>query len=145
MAAPQTLQNHARLDPPYHFFALPILLINVIVAIVLLVRHLDQFGLYGWWVVVSLALLVGVGNSRPSALRAQDRTIRLEEKLRYAALLSAEQNARAQALTLRQIIALRFASDAELPGLIDRSLAENLSGKQIKLAIANWRPDTLRV
>jgi hypothetical protein len=78
-------------------------------------------------------------------MTAQDRIIRLEEKLRFAALLPPELLARSQALTVRQIIGLRFASDGELPALVKRALDENLSEKQIKQAINNWRPDYLRV
>jgi hypothetical protein len=95
--------------------------------------------------VMSFAFFFAVGTSRQFALKDQDRIIRLEEKLRYASLLAPAQVVRAQALTLQQIIALRFASDAELPGLIDRAIAESLAPKQIKQAITDWRADYNRI
>jgi hypothetical protein len=87
-------------------------------------------------------MLAGV--ARSSALRVQDRIIRLEEQLRYQRLLTAELLAASGALTIKQIIALRFASDAELPALMQRTLSEHLEPKAIKQAVTNWRPDYLR-
>ena len=72
--------------------------------------------------------------------------IRLEENLRYQKILSPELAKQAEALTPAQIIALRFASDAELPGLVQQTLDGKFEkGKDIKLAIKNWRGDDLRV
>jgi hypothetical protein len=105
----------------------------------------DHPHLFPWWIVMSIVLLFAVGRARMHSLTAQDRVIRLEEKLRYAALLSPDDLARSHALTIRQIIALRFASDAELPTLLHRTLNENLTEKQIKQSITTWRPDYLRV
>jgi hypothetical protein len=75
----------------------------------------------------------------------QDRVIRLEERLRYTQLLTPADLARTHALTLHQIVALRFASDAELPALLNRTLSENLAPKQIKQSIQSWRPDHTRI
>jgi hypothetical protein len=94
---------------------------------------------------MALALLLLAVSARTYALRVQDRVIRLEERLRYQRLLPSDLLAASQSLTLRQIIALRFASDAELPALVQRTLRANLEPKAIKQAITNWRADDLRV
>ena len=142
----QNYKNHTRFHPPFHFFVLPILLLNFFFAIWALIRHWPNHAhLFSWWIVLSIVLFMGFGLTRSYALKAQDRIIRLEEKLRFTALLPADLLARSQALTVRQIIGLRFASDAELPALVKRALDENLTEKQIKQAITNWRPDYLRV
>lgn len=146
MPEPQNYKNHTRFHPPFHFFVLPILLLNFFFAIWALIRHWPNHAhLFSWWIVLSIVLFMGFGLTRSYALKAQDRIIRLEEKLRFTALLPADLLARSQALTVRQIIGLRFASDGELPALVKRALDENLSEKQIKQAINNWRPDYLRV
>jgi hypothetical protein len=146
MPAPQTYQNHGRFDPPIHFFAVPILLINFFVWVgISIVHHRHGLPLHIWIAVVSLALLVAVVRGRLNDLKNQDRIIRLEERLRYAALLSPSDLTASAALTLRQIVALRFASDGELPRLITRTLAESLAPKQIKESIVTWRPDYDRV
>jgi hypothetical protein len=150
MSEPQSFKNHARFDPPMHFFVVPILLANVITCIVVTVKialnhESKMLGLHIWLVVVSLALLVLAVNSRLKDLKVQDRVIRLEERLRYAALLPPAELAASSTLTLQQIVALRFASDAELPALISRALKESLDPKQIKQSIVTWRPDTHRV
>jgi hypothetical protein len=146
MPEPQNYKNHTRFHPPFHFFVLPILLLNFFFAIWALIRHWPNHAhLFSWWIVLSIVLFMGFGLTRSYALKAQDRIIRLEEKLRFTALLPADLLARSQALTVRQIIGLRFASDAELPALVKRALDENLTEKQIKQAITSWRPDYLRV
>jgi hypothetical protein len=146
MPTPQSAQSHTRWDPLFHFFVLPALLLNIFFAIFLLVHHWPVHSVpLGWWVFLSIVLLIGVGKSRGNALKAQDRIIRLEERLRFAALLSAEENARSHALTESQLIALRFASDDEIPALVKRTLDENLTPKQIKESINRWRPDYFRV
>jgi hypothetical protein len=146
MPEPQTLKNHARFDPPYHFFLLPILLFNLIFAVTYLIRHWpDHVHLFIWWIVMSIAVILLAFKARAYALQAQDRVIRLEERLRFATLLPAELLARSSALTEAQIIGLRFASDAELPALVKRTLDENLTRKQIKESIVDWKPDYFRV
>jgi hypothetical protein len=146
MPAPQTCKNHTRFDPPWHFFIAPLLLLNVVLAIVAIVRHWpDHAHLYIWWLVMAIVGLMAVGKARAHSTKVQDRVIRLEERLRMAALLSADDLARSKALTEDQYIGLRFASDAELPALVKRTLDENLTKKQIKEAIVTWRPDYFRV
>jgi hypothetical protein len=139
MPEPQNYKNHTRFDPSWHFF-------NIFFAIAVTIHHWPQHRvLFCWYILVSIALFMAVGKARAHSMVVQDRVIRLEEKLRYQALLPPDLLARSQALTVRQIIALRFASDAELPALIQRALSENLSEKQIKQSITTWRPDYLRV
>ncbi|HEX7316826.1 MAG TPA: DUF6526 family protein [Pyrinomonadaceae bacterium] len=142
--SPQTYENHTRWHAPFHFFLAPVLLTNVIVAIIQLVRDpgLDR----GWWLVVSIALVVSGALTRVNPLKAQDRVIRLEESLRYYQLLPEELARRAASLTTAQTVALRFASDEELEGLVREVLAGRLTKPdEIKRAVKNWRPDTLRV
>ena len=144
-AQPQTFQNHAANDP-IHMPALLILVINVLVALVWsFVAHSPGLPLRMWVVLLSAALLLSSMKARSNAQRVQDRLIRLEERLRYAAVLSPDEAKQARTLPLPKLIALRFASDAELPALIDRTLREDLSPKQIKQAIADWQPDMHRV
>jgi hypothetical protein len=142
--SPQTYENHTRWHAPFHFFLAPVLLTNVIVAVVQLVRdpNLDR----GWWLVVSVALVVMGALARVNPLKAQDRIIRLEESLRYYQLLPEELAARAASLTTAQTVALRFAPDEELEGLVREVLEGRLTKPdEIKRAIKSWRADTLRV
>jgi hypothetical protein len=146
MPAPQSYKNHTRYDPLFHFTIVPLALIAFFGAIHLTIHDWPRHhGAHILWILLSLLAILIAGMARSSALRAQDRLIRLEERIRYAALLSPADLAASEALTLRQIIALRFASDAELPSLITRTLAENLPPKQIKESIVTWRPDETRV
>ena len=140
----QTYDNHTRWHAPFHFFLAPVLLTNVIVAIVQLVRdpNLDR----GWGLVVAIALLVLAALVRLNPLRAQDRVIRLEESLRYYQVLPEELAQRAASLTTAQTVALRFAPDEELEGLVHEVLEGRLTKPgDIKRAVKNWRADTLRV
>lgn len=140
---PQTYANHARRDPAFHFFLIPVLLITLIATIVHLVRH-PHLG-SAWHVVLAFALLVLAFRARQYAVKVQGRVIRLEERLRLATLLPEPLRGRIGELEIRQLIALRFASDAETPALVERALTEKLTAKQIKQAIQNWRPDNFRV
>jgi Family of unknown function (DUF6526) len=140
---PQTYANHARLDPWYHFFLAPITLIIFIASIVHLVRHPHVWGAVH--VILAFALFMLVLKVRSYPLKVQDRVIRLEERLRLTALLPEPLRARMNELDVRQLIALRFASDAEIPALVERTLNEKLAPKQIKQAIQNWRADNFRV
>lgn len=144
-AQPQTYQNHTARDA-VHTPVLLILLVNILVSIIWAsVAHTPGLPLRMWVVLLSAALFVSSLKARTNAQRVQDRLIRLEERLRYQALLTPAEATAALALPLPKLIALRFASDAELPTLIHRALAEDLTPKQIKQAITNWRPDTHRV
>lgn len=146
MSAPQNFKNHGRVDPPFHFFVLPVLALNFFISIYLSIHHWpDHWFLYLWWIVVSFALLVLALKTRINALKVQDRIIRLEENLRLASLLSPADLAHVRELDIKQIIALRFASDAELPALVHKTITQGLEPKAIKQNIANWRADNYRV
>ncbi|MBI2677871.1 MAG: hypothetical protein HYX28_03725 [Candidatus Koribacter versatilis] len=139
----QNLANHTRFDPPFHFFIVPVVLITSIAIAVRAFRDPNWWNL--WMIVVAVAAATAVLKIRLNALRVQDRLIRLEERLRMAALLPAAMHSRIPELTDAQCIGLRFASDEELPGLVKRTLDEKLSRKDIKKAITKWRPDYSRV
>ncbi len=146
MPTTQSYSNHARFDPSFHFFVLPVLLLNLIFSVYVTIHRFPEHrALFHWWIVMSIALIILAGRVRGYALKAQDRVIRLEERQRLATLLPPPELASSHALTEAQLIALRFASDAELPALVRRTLAENLTPKQIKQSITNWRPDHFRV
>jgi hypothetical protein len=140
---PQNLSNHTRLDPPFHFFILPVFAISLIVTIVHLVR---RPGLHSAWLVVFMvAAIAAIFKIRLYSLRVQDRVIRLEERLRFATLLDPALRSRIAEFTESQFVALRFASDAELPALAARALSQKLSNSEIKKSIQHWRPDYWRV
>ena len=140
---PQSLSNHDRYDPPFHFFVLPVFAITVIVAIVDAFRH-PGWGT-AWLVVFAVAATTAVLKARAYALKVQDRVIRLEERLRMAILLDKPLRARMTELSESQLIGLRFASDAELLALFQRAIDEKLSRSDIKKAITEWSPDYSRV
>lgn len=143
LSKPQTYANHGRLDPAFHFFVVPVLVINVLFRGVVAYHRRDL--LTHWDIVVAIALLLLALIARMYALRVQDRVIRMEERIRIAAVASPATLARMDDFTIRQLVALRFAPYAELGQLADRTLAEQLTSQQIKQAIVNWRPDTYRV
>ena len=140
----QTLGTHRRWIPAWHFFAVPILLINVFVVAVNFVR--DPRLINGWAVLVAIALFLGIFLSRSMPLRAQDRIIRLEERGRLERVLPADLRGRIGDLTADQLIGLRFAPDDEVPELARRALGGELKTRvDIKRAIRSWRPDHMRV
>lgn len=140
---PQSFANYKRRQPLFHFFVVPVLITNLIVVIVYLVLHPGL--LTAWLLILSTALLMLAFLSRINPIKVQDRLIRLEEHLRLAALLSEPARPRISELTERQLIALRFASDAEIPQLVEETLRDKLGPKEIRKRIQNWRPDCFRV
>jgi hypothetical protein len=140
---PQSYANHTRRDPGFHFVLIPLVFVAVILSVISLVRHP---GLHSsLWILLAVALLLTAGKARSYALKVQDRVIRLEERLRLSLLLPEAARPRIAELTEPQLIALRFASDAELPALALRAVNEGLTSKQIKTSIQSWRADTFRV
>lgn len=146
--AEQTYANHRRVVPAYHLVATGILTINLGWSIFRLVQPLPGVGLFDrvLAVAVAVALLIVLLYARTFPLRAQDRVIRLEERLRLQALLPADLAPRIGELRTGQLIALRFAGDDEVADLTRRVLAGELkTQKEIKQAIRAWRADHLRV
>ena len=141
----QNYANHIRFMPLFHFVLLPVMLLTLIGSIVNLVESIgDHQRLYSaaLIVVLSAALIVLCFLSRIFALTAQDRAIRAEENLRHLSLTGKLLDPR---LGIRQVIALRFAPDAEFPALANRAAEGNLAPNAIKQAVKIWRVDTHRV
>lgn len=140
----QNLKNHGKYVPSYHFFTLPVFGINFVWSLFRLRSLGFSFaGLFG--VFLAAALVVLALRARLFALAVQDRLIRLEERLRYERVLPEELRWRSDELTVDQFVSLRFASDAELLGLMKKVLDEKVtSRKSIKQMIKKWRPDYLR-
>jgi len=144
MAETQNYSNHVRWYPLVHFVISPLLILTLIYLAVRLYQE-PSWDRGVWVVFCFLVILVSLA-ARLQALTAQDRVIRLEERLRYMDILSPELARRSADLTTGKIISLRFASDEELPELVEQVLDGKLStAKEIKTAIKNWRGDHLRV
>lgn len=140
----QNFANHAKYVPAFHFFVLPVLFLNIGWSI-----HLWKASLWSFdgaiWVLTSVAILVGFLFARLFALSVQDRVIRMEERQRCERLLPTDLQARIVEFEPGQLVALRFASDAELPALARKVLDEKVKDrKAIKRLVKNWRADYLR-
>lgn len=147
---PQTLANHARWDPPFHFFILPIFALGLILSLIHFFAHITHGDMRDHihsflLILLALALLTLMLKVRFYSIKVQDRVIRLEERLRLTQLLQEPLRSRVPELTEGQLCGLRFASDGEVPKLVERALNEKLSRADIKKAIQNWRPDYWRV
>jgi hypothetical protein len=143
MANAQNFENHAKFLPPFHFFIAPVLLINVVWCAVRAVRAFSPWAVMTLLVAIALFLLAFV--SRIMVLTVQDRLIRLEMRLRLLQVLPAELRARIPEFSTSQLVALRFASDGELPDLVRKVLQDNLTDRRaIKKLIRDWQPDFLR-
>jgi len=140
---PQTLANHGRLDPLFHIVVVPVFGLSAIAATIHFLWRPSAHS--AAFFVLSVAALIAIFKIRLYPLKVQDRVIRLEERMRLSMLLPEPLRARIPELTESQLIALRFASDAELPDLASRALNEKLSQADIKKAIKVWRPDYWRV
>lgn len=141
----QTYANHRQSVPLYHYVLVPVLLLTLIGSIVNLVRSWgDHVRLYSasLILVLSAAMLVLTFLARIFALKAQDRAIRAEENLRHFAMTGKLLDPR---LGIRQVIALRFAPDAEFVALASKAAEDKLPPDAIKRAIRSWRADTYRV
>jgi hypothetical protein len=139
----QHLRNHTRFVPLFHYVAAPILLVNLGYAVVLFYRLRNWESLLG--ALVAAALLILLTTARSFATTVQDRVIRLEEQLRFERLFPADLSARIPEFTREQFVALRFASDRELPDLARAVLDQRIhDGSAIKQMVREWRADYLR-
>jgi hypothetical protein len=139
----QSYAKHARWFPPFHFFVIPVLFVNVLVS----AWHLSQVPALDtvFQLVVAVALLTLGLTARAMAIVVQDRLIRLEMRLRLREVLPAALHNRIEELTHRQLVALRFASDGELTDLVRDVLDGKLAtSKEIKMRVKNWQADWLR-
>ena len=136
----QNFKNHTRFSPPFHFVAMPLTFVAIGFSINEFTK--SQNVQHALIIVAFVLLLLTLLITRLYALGVQNRAIKTAETLRYFMLSN---KVLPSSLKLEQIIALRFASDDELLSLTDRAVAENLSSKDIKMAIKNWRGDYHRV
>jgi hypothetical protein len=140
---PQSFKNHARFDPPFHFVLLFVFLANLIISIVYVVKHPGFYS--AWYVVLSVAAILALLKMRLYPLKVQDRVIRLEERMRLQALAPTEWHTQIYRLSEDQLIGLRFAADDEVVELAKQALEHNLTRKEIKERIKDWRGDYWRV
>lgn len=139
----QNYENHARIDWRFHYVVVPITFIATMFAVWNLARTPSFATAIA--VLSMLGALFAVFLIRVYALQVQDRLIRLEEQLRMERVLPEHLKARIPELTVDQFVGLRFASDAELAELVEKTLANKWTRKEIKKNIRNWRPDYFRV
>lgn len=141
---PQTFANHTRFYPLFHFVAVPLLALNLLYSLYTLVRAPSLATVAG--AVLAVGVVAAALATRLMVLTVQNRVIRLEMTIRLERVLGATAATDALAnLPWRRLIALRFASDAELPALIARVRSNELtSGRAVKQAIREWQPDYLR-
>ena len=139
----QSLKSHARLDPLFHQFLIPVALLLLIGTVYSCVIN------FSWMTALNVLAvvwaIVAMFKIRLYALKVQDRVIRLEERVRLEKLCSEGFKPKIHELTEDQLIGLRFADDGEVVKLAEKALAEHWDRKQIKLHIENWRPDDWRV
>jgi hypothetical protein len=145
MPQEQSYAKHAKIVPMYHGVLLGLLFLTFIGAIVNLVKSVgDHERLYSAALIFTLSFcaLIQWAFARVFPLKAQDRAIRAEENLRHYVLTNKLLDPR---LTTKQIVGLRFASDAEFPALAAKAASENLPLKDIKMSVKNWKADHDRV
>ena len=142
----QNAANHVRYYPAHHFIFYPLLLIAISVSAYKYATHPAQQDI---WLAFTAAFLftgwLSFMMRQHYALGNQDRLVRLELRFRYFLITGKRMEPLELKLRFPQLAALRFASDEELPVLVDRTIQENLSPRQIKQAIVHWLPDHMRI
>ena len=135
----QTYRNHVHYVPLYHFLTFLAMVILIAGAVYNLITCKTEQILQSLLFLLLIFTLISVSfHNRLFALKAQDRAVRAEENFRYFILTG---NPLPHRLTIYQIIALRFASDEEFVSLVEKTLRENLTPKEIKQAVKNWKAD----
>ena len=143
-APPQDYKNHRKFVPAFHYVAVPILLVNVIYSGYVAATSFALGSVIA--LLVAIALLIVAFLARIFALGAQDRVIRLEERLRLHEVLPPDQQHNIDKLTTGQLVALRFASDGEVAALVATVTAEGIEDRdEIKKRVTNWRADNQRL
>ena len=138
----QTYDNHVHVVPLYHYLTFFAMLILTAGAVYNIITCKTEQLLQSLLFLLLVLTIISVSfHNRSFALKAQDRAVRAEENFRYFVLTG---NPLPHSLTLYQIVALRFASDEELISLVERTLSENLTPKEIKQAVKNWKADYYR-
>ena len=139
----QNFKNHPQMVPGFHYLTFGAIIALLGGSINYLLRATPENKYLASLLVLTTIIFVLIAwYARTFALKAQDRAIRAEESLRYYIITG---KAIPKELRMGQIIALRFASDAEYLALLDRAIKENLGGKEIKMSIQNWKADYHRV
>ncbi|WP_337040987.1 DUF6526 family protein [Emticicia sp. 17c] len=142
----QNYKNHIRFYPLHHFIFYPVVTILIVLSFYLSSQYEEQKLI---WIAIGILLIIITWLSlmlrQHYALTAQDRTVRVEMRYRYFALTGKRLELLEPQLSLGQILALRFASDEELPVLLQKAIDQNLSADEIKRSIKNWQPDYMRV
>ena len=141
----QNFKNHSRYNPLHHFVLTPISLTIFVWTIINFFQDENTISQKVYFLLISTAILIVSMIARMYATKNQDRIIRLEMRQRYFEMTGKSFAENEKQLRLGQILALRFASDEELLSLIEKTIAEKLTGKEIKQAIRNWQADTNRV
>lgn len=140
---PQNYANHARYVVGYHFVAFFLLFVNLVWSVVQAFKHFGVASIIGVLLAVALVLLFFY--ARSFAVTVQDRVIRLEMRLRLGQILPADLKPRIGEFTVGQLVALRFAGDAELPALARKVLDERIASRaEIKRLVTDWQADELR-
>jgi hypothetical protein len=139
----QNYENHSKIDPLYHFGISLLSIVTLVLSITFFVKNVGTEALLSFIVLfASVTFLFMTVKLRLYALQLQDRIIRDEENFRYYRLTG---NLLDPTISMKQVIALRFSPDEEFPGLVERTLTEDLTAKDIKKAVQNWRADHQRV
>jgi uncharacterized protein DUF6526 len=142
----QNYQNHSRYYTPHHFIFYPVVI--ALAAIAASQSFHDSEHALLWLMLACVFALFGVLSfmmRQHYSLGNQNRIVRLEMRLRYYILTQKRFEVIENKLSRSQIFALRFASDEELPALVERAVKENLSGDEIKKSVKNWLADEMRV